>query len=204
MSRQRLFPTLFILFAIGLLMACAMGPTVHRVDVKQDIELSGRWNDTDSRLVAEEMIRDCLYRPWLSSFKARHNGQIPSVIVGQVRNRSHEHINVQTFIKNLERALINSGQVQFVASSGERGQIRNERIDMSEHASDETMKGPGQEVGADFMLIGGINSILDEIRGKSVMYYQVNLELISLENNVKAWIGEKKIKKFIERPRVTW
>ena len=185
-------------------MACAMGPTVHRVDVKQDIELSGRWNDTDSRLVAEEMIRDCLYRPWLSNFKARHNGQIPSVIVGQVRNRSHEHINVQTFIKNLERALINSGQVQFVASKGERGQIRNERLDMSEHASDETMKGPGQEVGADFMLIGGINSILDEIRGKSVMYYQVNLELISLENNVKAWIGEKKIKKFIERPRVTW
>ena len=91
-----------------------------------------------------------------------------------------------------------------MASKGERGQIRNERLDMSEHASDETMKGPGQEVGADFMLIGGINSILDEIRGKSVMYYQVNLELISLENNVKAWIGEKKIKKFIERPRVTW
>jgi hypothetical protein len=129
---------------------------------------------------------------------------MPSVIVGHVRNRSHEHINVQTFIKNLERALINSGQVQFVASSEERGQIRNERIDMAEHASDETMKGPGQEVGADFMLIGGINSILDEIRGKSVMYYQVNLELISLENNVKAWIGEKQIKKLIQRPRVTW
>ena len=204
MLRQRLFPTLFIFSVIVLLVACAVGPKVERVKVDQDIELSGRWNDTDSRLVAEEMIRDCLFRPWLSNFKSRHNGQIPSVIVGQVRNRSHEHINVQTFIKNLERALINSGQVQFVASSGERRQLREERSDMAEHSSDETMKGPGQEVGADFMLIGGINSILDEIRGKSVIYYQVNLELISLENNVKAWIGEKQIKKFIERPRVTW
>ena len=204
MLRQRLFPTLFIFSVIVLLVACAVGPKVERVKVDQDIELSGRWNDTDSRLVAEEMIRDCLFRPWLSNFKSRHNGQIPSVIVGQVRNRSHEHINVQTFIKNLERALINSGQVQFVASSGERRQLREERSDMAEHSSDETMKGPGQEVGADFMLIGAINSIRDEIKGKAVMYYQVNLELISLENNIKAWIGEKQIKKLIERPRTTW
>ena len=204
MLRQRLFPTLFIILVIGLLTACAMGPTVQRVNPNKDIELSGRWNDTDSRLVAEEMIRDCLYRPWLSNFKARHNGQIPSVIVGHVSNRSHEHINVNTFVKNLERALINSGQVQFVASKGQRIGIRDERSDQAEHSSDETMKGPGQEIGADYMLIGGINSILDEIRGKSVIYYQVNLELISIENNVKAWIGEKQIKKFIERPRVTW
>jgi uncharacterized protein (TIGR02722 family) len=202
--RQRFFSTLFILSVIALLTACAAGPTVVREKVDKDIELSGRWNDTDSRLVAEEMIRDCLNRPWLSNFKSRHNGQIPSVIVGQVRNRSHEHIDAKIFIKNLERALINSEQIQFVASSGERGQIREERSDMAEHASDETMKGPGQEVGADFMLIGSINSILDEIRGKSVMFYQVNLELISLENNVKAWIGEKQIKKLIERPRFTW
>ena len=103
MLRQRFFPTIFIIFVIGLLMACAMGPTVQRVNPNKDIELSGRWNDTDSRLVAEEMIRDCLYRPWLSNFKARHNGQIPSVIVGHVSNRSHEHINVNTFVKNLDQ-----------------------------------------------------------------------------------------------------
>lgn len=202
--RHRFVPALFIPLTIGLLLACSAAPKVARMSVDSDIELSGQWNDTDSRLVAQEMIRDCLDRPWLLSYKSSRNGQMPSVIVGHVRNRSHEHINVQTFIKNLERALINSGQVQFVASSEERGQIRDERGDMAEHASDETMKGPGQEVGADFMLIGGINSIRDEIRGKAVMYYQVNLELISLENNVKAWIGEKQIKKLIKRPRATW
>ena len=204
MIRQRFLSILFILSVIGLLTACAVGPKVERVKPNSDIELSGRWNDTDSRLVAEEMIRDCLDRPWLPKFKSRHNGQIPSVIVGHISNRSHEHIDAKIFVKNLERALINSGQVQFVASSKERIGIRKERIDQANNASDETMKGPGQEVGADFMLIGSINSILDEIRGKSVMFYQVNLELISLENNVKAWIGEKQIKKLIERPRVTW
>jgi hypothetical protein len=153
-------------------------------------------------MVSEEMIRDCLERPWLERHKAKHSGGIPTVIVGRVRNRSHEHINVQTFVKDLERALINSGSVQFVASKGEREGVREERKDQASHSSDETMKGPGEEIGADFMLIGSINTIRDDIGGKAVMFYQTNLELINLENNIKVWIGEKKIKKLIKKKKL--
>ena len=185
------------------LTACASTPKVERIEVERTVDISGRWNDADSRLVADEMIKDCLKRPFMERFK-NDNNRIPTVIVGSIKNRSHEHINVQTFVKDLERALINSGQVQFVASKGERGQIREERLDMAEHASEDTMKGPGEEVGADFMLIGAINTIRDEAGGKAVMYYQVNLELIAMANNIKAWVGEKKIKKLIEKPRLSW
>jgi len=183
---------------------CASGPKVERRAVDETIDLSGRWNDTDSRLVAEEMIKDCLSRPWVEQFMATHGQKTPAVIVGRVRNKTSEHINVETFVKNLERALINSGRVMFVASSQERGQIREERVDMASNATRETVKSPGEEYGADFMLIGTINSIRDEIKGKAVMFYQVNLELVSLANNVKVWIGEKQIKKFIKRPRASW
>ena len=187
-----------------LLSACASAPKVERKEVDTTIDLSGRWNDTDSRLVAEEMINDCLARPWLNNYRFKHSGQPPTVIVGHVKNRSHEHINVQTFVKDLERALINSGSVQFVASSIEREQIRDERLDMASNASDETMKGPGQEIGADYMLIGTINSIRDDIGGKAVMFYQTNLELVDMGNNMKVWIGDKKIKKLIKKKSVSW
>lgn len=197
--------TVILAFGIFIIIAgCASTPTVERKEVDTTIDLSGRWNDTDSRLVSEEMIQDCLSRPWLERYKGKHNGNIPTVIVGRVKNRSHEHINVQTFTKDLERALINSGQVQFVAAKGERADIREERRDMAQHASDETMKGPGQEIGADFMLIGVINTIRDDIGGKAVMYYQVDLELIDMANNLKVWIGDKKIKKLIKKPKVKW
>ena len=63
------------------------------------------------------------------------------------------------------------------------------------------MKGPGQEIGADFMLIGTLNTIRDEEGRKAVMFYQTNLELVNMANNVKAWIGEKKIKKLIKKSR---
>jgi hypothetical protein len=186
------------------LAGCATAPKVERKAVDTTIDLSGRWNDADSRMVSEEMISDCLNRPWLERFSATHGGKPPTVIVGQVKNRSHEHINVQTFVKDLERALINSGKVQFVAAKGERSGVREERLDMAKHASEETMKGPGEEIGADFMLIGSINTIRDEIEGKAVMFYQTNLELINMANNLKVWVGQKKIKKLIERPRAKW
>jgi uncharacterized protein (TIGR02722 family) len=199
----RISSTIIFLGVMILVSACASTPKVERKDVDTTIDLSGRWNDADSRMVSEEMISDCLNRPWIERFSAEHGGKPPTVIVGQVKNRSHEHINVQTFVKDLERALINSGRVQFVAARGEREGVRGERLDMAKHASEETMKGPGEEIGADFMLIGSINTIRDEIEGKAVMFYQTNLELIDMANNLKTWIGEKKIKKLIKRPKTT-
>ena len=190
--RHRMRSLVLVLGVLVLLAGCASTPKVERTAVDTTIDVSGRWNDADSRMVSEEMIRDCLDRPWLETFRDTHGGKRPTVIVGRVRNR-----------KDLERSLINSGRVQFVASKGERSGVREERLDQAKHASEETMKGPGEEIGADFMLIGTINTIRDEAGRKAVMFYQTNLELIDMSNNVKAWIGEKKIKKVIKKSKFT-
>ncbi|GAB4307947.1 MAG: hypothetical protein Kow0090_22480 [Myxococcota bacterium] len=186
-----------------VLSACG-GRKVIREDVGKDIDLSGRWNDGDSRRVSEAMINDCLSHNWLEKFTSAHNGKQPDVIVGKVQNKSHEHINTETFIKDLQRALINAGKVNFVASGTAREAIRSERIDQAKHAAEETQKAPGQEAGADFMLWGSLNSIVDSVEGERVVYYQINLELLDMANNRTVWIGEKKIKKYIENPSVTY
>jgi uncharacterized protein (TIGR02722 family) len=193
----RIASGLFI--AVFLLAGCG-GPskTVTRVESDTTIDLSGDWNDTDSRLTAEEMIKDVLARPWLTEATAARK-QAPSVIVGTVRNRTTEHIQTVPFVKNLERELINSGRVDFVASSEERQEVRDERADQQENASDETMKRFKQETGADYLLRGDITSIVDQEGGERVKYYQVNLELVNIETNKKVWIGEKKIKKLVSQ-----
>jgi len=171
---------------------------VKRLDSGEVTDLSGEWNDTDSRLVSEEMIRDVLSRPWINRFISA-NGNRPAVIVGGVRNLSHEHMNVATFINDIERELINSGEIDFVASKLERGEIRDERKDQELNASNETAKQMGQEYGADFMLKGSINTILDSVDDEQVRFYQIDLNLISLADNRKVWAGQKKIKKLIEK-----
>ncbi len=192
-----------LILLLSFLVACATGPEVKRVGAEETIDISGEWNDTDSRLVSEEMIKDCLSRQWLEEFISKNNKK-PRVIVGTVKNRSHEHINTQTFVKDLERELTNSGRVVFVAAKGEREEIREERMSQAEHASPETVKAMGREYGADFMLQGQINSILDEGGGVRLKYYQVELEMVNLETNEKVWIGQKKIKKVVKRSRHSW
>jgi hypothetical protein len=178
------------------------GPSVNvtRTDPDTVTDLSGNWNDTDSRLVSEEMISDCLSRPWLGEFRGREEKK-PVVIVGYVRNKTSEHIATETFVNDLQRELINSGRVSFVAEKDIREALREEKYDQSMHASQETMKEMGRELGADFMLFGSINSIVDQIEGKQAKFYQVDLELINIETNEKVWIGQKKIKKLVERDK---
>jgi uncharacterized protein (TIGR02722 family) len=195
-----------ILMGIAFLLMSCGGPnrTVTRVAVDQATDLSGKWNDTDARQVAEEMIRDVVSRPWLSDYKMEHDGQKPTVIVGTIRNRSSEHIDTGTFIADFERELINSGKVKFVASAKQRGEIRAERMDQQSNASMETAKRLANETGADFMLQGSIKTITDKVEGTKVVFYQVDLELINLETNEKVWIGQKKIKKIIDQKDYSW
>ena len=175
--------------------------SVTRMDPATVKDLSGAWNDTDSQMVAAEMMQDVLSRQWISEFNGDKNRR-PAVIVGEVRNLSDEHINVSTFVQELQRNLINSGKVVFVASSTERKEIRGERADQDVNASESTRKAMGKEKGADFMLSGTINSIMDASGSDQLRYYQINLTLISLVNNEIVWNGEKKIKKMVARSKL--
>jgi uncharacterized protein (TIGR02722 family) len=189
---------LFVVLAALLVAAtgCSKKKVVSRIDTDEITDLSGRWNDTDSRFVSEEMIQDCLARPW----KSRHweeNKKRPIVIVGRIRNKTSEHISVGTFIGDIERAFINTGEAEVVASAEEREQVRDERADQQRYSNEETMKKWGMERGADYMLSGVINSIEDQEKGEMVVFYQIDLNLIDLERNSKVWQGQKKIKKYI-------
>lgn len=186
--------------ALAFAGGCA-STSVSRVDAATVTDLSGRWNDTDSRMVAEGMIKEALAQPWLGNF-TNANKKPPVVVVGTVVNRSTEHINVQAFISDLERELTNSGRVTFVAGKGQREEIREERREQAANALESTQKAPGKEIGADYLLRGSIVSILDEAEGTKAIFYQVDLEMVDIANNVKSWYGQKKIKKVVERKRV--
>ena len=187
-----------LLIGMTIFSSCSSSKQVTRVDADTTIDLSGRWNDTDSRMVADEIIQDCLNHPWINDHGISAGGK-PVVIVGGIRNKSMEHIAVATFISDIERSFINSGKVRTVSSASERGEIREERADQGESAALETVKRMGRELGADYMMTGEINTIEDREGGDLVLFYQTDLTLTNIETNEKIWIGQKKIKKFIER-----
>lgn len=193
--KTRLFMAAAALAAISV--SCDSTKKVTRVDEKEQIDLSGRWNDVDSRLVAQEMVTDGLNRPWLQNF-VQEEGKKPAIIVGLVRNRSSEHIATETFINDIEREFINSGKVRLVQGGEFREELRAEKADQQNNASLETVKRFGRELGADYIMQGSVNSITDQDGRTKVVFYQVDMELTNIETNEKVWVGSKKIKKVIQ------
>lgn len=190
---------LVLLLALG----CGKSKVVQRIEPETVTDLSGGWNDTDARLVAQEMVADALARPWLEQFSTVQKRQ-PIVTVGLIRNMTSEHLSTETFTTDFERELLNSGKVRFVASRPDRDEIREERLDQAESASAETAKKIRAETGADFLLQGSVKSITDQEGGVSVTFYQTDFTLVNIETNEKVWIGTKKIKKGISQGSRKW
>jgi uncharacterized protein (TIGR02722 family) len=191
-----------VLLAILLaLLVVGCGTKVSRVGLDEQIDLSGNWNDTDSRLVSEEMINDMLRQRWLSNHYNKSKNA-PVITVGTIKNLSHEHINTATFVADIQRVVINSGDAEFIATRDDRTEAREERKEQDIHAREDTRKSMGQEIGADFILGGSINTIMDSEGKTTLKYYQVDLTLTSVLTNQIVWVGQKKIRKVVEKSKV--
>lgn len=192
---RKIFVGTLVVLTIAMLNGCG-SRQITRVNPNETIDLSGRWNDSDSRMVSDEMIADLLTAAWIPKYE-KNNDKRPVVVVGLVENKSHEHINSETFIKDLEKAIVRDGNIRLVVAGEKRNELRKERAEQQDYSSPETIKKWGKELGADFILQGTINSIVDAYKKQKVVAYQIDLQLTNIETNEIVWIGDKKIKKQI-------
>ncbi|MBN1962979.1 MAG: penicillin-binding protein activator LpoB [Deltaproteobacteria bacterium] len=203
------FGAIFVvsLMSLSLIGTTGCGPKrkVARVATNTQTDLSGKWNDTDARLTSEAMIKDCFARPWLKRF-TKENDRPPKMRVWKIINKTDEHIDAQVFIKNLERAMVNSGLVDVIAQKGSELSSVNEEQDYgaSGRVSDDSAPSIGNQLGADFVLVGRMASILDQVEGTQAKLYKITLELIDANSARKVWMGDHEIKKVIEQSSASW
>jgi uncharacterized protein (TIGR02722 family) len=205
--KKRLITAASLLGAVLLVFAsCSSTPKVQRVSTDTVVDLSGNWNDTDVRNVTNDLIKQALAAPRVSQFveqfSAKHNGALPKVIVGVIKNKSSEPIDTTIISQMFRPAIINSGKLDFVENGSARDELRAERQDQQTSASEATAAPLGQENGAQLMLQGTVNSIVDTAGNKQVRSYFVTASLTNLATNVINWEGENdSIKKEISRPK---
>ncbi|MCP4399287.1 MAG: penicillin-binding protein activator LpoB [bacterium] len=198
MKKTQLYIALLLAAAMLSLVGCAQAPsTVYRVDPEQEINLSGEWNDTDSQMVSEEMIVSCINAAWAGQF-IDETGKLPVLVVGTIYNKTDEHISSDVFISDLERAFIESQRAKIVQGGAALDEIRELRQNQLSFAEPDTRRFL-RELGANFVMQGKINKIADTDANRAVYFYQVDLELIDIETVEKTWIGQKKLKKYVER-----
>jgi len=185
-------PALF--FLLIALISCSR--SVTRVDPNQQYDLSGRWNDTDSRQVADKMISELFNSVTFKEY-ANARGKKPVIIVGQIRNRTAEHIDANNYIKKFEMAIFNSGIADLVESDEFRDMLRNERAQQQDFADASTMARWGKETGADLILFGEMTSETDVYNNRKVVNYVTTLFLTNMETNKRIWYGQHEIKKYV-------
>jgi uncharacterized protein (TIGR02722 family) len=185
------------LILLILMVAACQTRRVTRVDPATEIDLSGRWNDTDSRKVADQMIYDLFDSDSFKAFAKTKSGK-PVIVVGTIRNKTSEHIDADNFVKKFEVVIHNSGVADLVESSEFRDQLRVERLEQQEFADPATVKRMGAETGADLMLFGEITSETDVYNKRRVVNYITTLFLTDVETNKRIWYGQNEIKKYVK------
>ncbi len=184
-------------FVLIALISSSCARSVSRIDPSQQIDLSGRWNDSDSRMVAAKMIGELLNSDKFKDY-SKTLGKKPAIVVGLIQNKTSEHIDADNYIKKIELAIYNSGIADLVESDGFRDKLRQERAEQQDFASSTTTSQWGKEVGANLMLFGEMTSETDVYNKKRVVNYVTTLFLTDIETNKRVWYGQEEIKKYIK------
>jgi uncharacterized protein (TIGR02722 family) len=200
--RKYFIPVILSLSLAAAFPGCSSNPKITRVDADSVIDLSGRWNDADVRMVSNTLINACLASPRVSQFiqqyASTHNGMLPACLVGTFKNESSEHIDTSIISTMMETAIVNSGKLDFVAGGDTLAELRAERQDQQSNASEATASALGKETGAALLLTGTVKSIVDRAGNTSVRSYFVSAEMSNVETRALLWRGENnEIKKVI-------
>jgi uncharacterized protein (TIGR02722 family) len=195
-----------IVCAAGLLAlaSCSSAPKVNRVDSGEVIDISGNWNDSDVRMVTDTLIKQALESPnlidYIDQYTRSHSGVKPAVTIGTIRNTSSEEIDTSLIGRMFRTSIMNSGQLDFVASGAARSEVRAERDDQNTGmTSDSTAAKLGDETGAQLMLQGEVTTVVDSAGKEAVKGYFVSVNLVNITTNRILWEGENnEVKKTIK------
>jgi penicillin-binding protein activator len=163
-----------------------------------------RWNETDARRTAEEMIKDCLSGAWLKEFTDENKGKKPVVMVDELQNKTQEHIDTQAITEQIRTELVNSRSVKFI-NAERRQKVADEIQYQNSGAVDPAMaKKLGKQYGADFMLGGVMSDSVHTQGGLKVITYQINIALTNLTTTEMVWTKQFNIKKRMKRSGSSW
>ncbi len=150
------------------------------------------WDEIDSEIIADSLISISLQSDWNKNFSKKRK---PIIVVGKIVSTSDEIIDVSLLAKDIERSLINSGEVTFIADKQKREDIRNDRKNKDDFTDEKKFIKYLKSLKSDFFISGNFNSIVDSTAIPVEKRYTLNAEIISTKNASVIWKGTQDIVK---------
>jgi uncharacterized protein (TIGR02722 family) len=184
----------FAFLACGLLLTTSCGPKAFvkgdYEDTEKENNLNDQWSETDMQKTVADLVASMN-----KSYAIANAKSPPLVMVTKLQNKTDEHIDTQSIMDMVRVEIARSGRVNFVDKEAREDVADEYNYQNSGMVGAETKKGPGGQMGADFIINGRLDSIVQEVGKNKSVYYKVTLNLTNLKTNVIAWSDYKQLRK---------
>ena len=200
MSRPRLH--LAVVAGMAALLAACTGPrafTKGEYSDPSEIDLlSDEWNPSDLQLIAKKMVTSLQESPAFANIQGK-----PLIVVGKLRNSTSEHIDMQSLADKMQTALLNTGKFQFTDRASRQDVLEEYEYQGGGYVRPDTAKGPGQQIGVDYVMTGELASIRQAVGSDEFVYYKMTAKLTNLKTGLLEWSDEKELKKKFRKRSIT-
>lgn len=191
---------LIFVSVLGLL-ATSCGPKAfvkgNYDDVNKENLMNDSWSETDMQKAVADLVASAVQHPMLKSPKG-----LPIVMVTGLQNKTSEHIDTQNIMDMVRVELMNSGKVGFIDKEARQDMADEYNYQNSGMVSEETKKGPGGQTGADFIMNGRLDSIVQEVGKDKSVYYKLTLNMTNLKTGIIGWSNYKQIRKTFRKKSI--
>ena len=160
--------------------------------------LTDKWSESDMQRAVKELVASAVAHPAIASAP-----RPPIVMVTRLQNKTDEHIDTQSITDMFTVELTNSGKVTFVDKAARDDISEEYDYQNSGMVSRETQKGKGGQVGADLIMNGRLDSIVQEAGRDKTVYYKLTMNMTNLKTGLIVWTGQKELRKQFKKKRVS-
>lgn len=194
------FFALFALISVFALSACGPRQFVkgqYDDNVNDTNLLTDKWSESDMQKAVSDLVASATAHPSISAAK-----RPPIVMVTKLQNKTSEHIDTQSVTDMFTVELMKTGKVTFVDKAAREDIAEEYDYQDSGMVNRETKKGKGGQVGADFIMNGRLDSIVQEAGKDKTIYYKLTMNLTNLKTGLIQWTDNKQIRKEFKKKRV--
>ena len=188
---------------VGLLAACG-GPRAFTRGTYEDpntIEmLSDQFNENDLQLIAKKMVNSLAGSPRF----AQPGQQFPVVLVGRMKNKTSEHIDMRSLADKIQTGLAQTGRFALLDKAAREDLAEEYEYQQSGYVRPDQAKGPGEQISADYLLTGELASIVQQVGNDKLVYYKMTVKLNNVRTGIVEWTDEKEIRKKFEKKHISW
>lgn len=196
MNKNKFFILLFAAFAIT-----SCGPKAfvkgQYDDTARENLLNDQWSETDMQVVVKSMVESMVQSNAIVKLK-----NPPDVMVTQLQNKTSEHIDTQSIMDMIRVELTNSGKISFIDKEARKDISDEYDYQNSGMVSKDTKKSAGQQIGADYIINGRLDSIVQEVGKNKSVYYKLTLNLTDLKTSRIVWTNQKEIRKTFKKKTI--